>query len=286
MKMKAVCDQTGLTRRTVLFYEEQGLLSPKKTRSNGRDYRDFSEADVETLQEIAALRRAWFTIDEIRRMEEAPEDIGEIFSTYRQWLLRQKQELDGLIQAASRIDPNTLESRRQLSGLIQQEAEKLPLPQTDITPHFRYLDDVEEGPKLVEYQTNLDESGDIRKPFRKMVQYKLGAYSYVDTMLKEEFSVEECRREEENGTVAYRIDRDSRHLKWVKGFLTAVIFLFGYLTFFYFESRRLDDPPTWPFAVVFLTAVFLRLLLAFITWRKDRHRLIQYEAQKGKPRIK
>ena len=32
MKMKEVMDQTGLTRKTVLFYEEQGLLTPQKTR--------------------------------------------------------------------------------------------------------------------------------------------------------------------------------------------------------------------------------------------------------------
>ena len=35
MKMKEVMDQTGLTRKTVLFYEEQGLLTPQKTRMNG-----------------------------------------------------------------------------------------------------------------------------------------------------------------------------------------------------------------------------------------------------------
>lgn len=79
MKLKEVCESTGLSRKTIRLYEEKGLLVPQMEHRNGRDYREYSPEDVKRLQEIATLRRAWFTMDEIARMQQNPETIGEIF---------------------------------------------------------------------------------------------------------------------------------------------------------------------------------------------------------------
>lgn len=51
MKLKEGCDRTGLTKRTVRFYEEKELLVPQKTYKNGREYREYSEEDVARLSE-------------------------------------------------------------------------------------------------------------------------------------------------------------------------------------------------------------------------------------------
>ena len=50
MKIKAVCEQTGLTDRTIRYYIEEGLISPFYTENYlGRKNFDFSEADVAML---------------------------------------------------------------------------------------------------------------------------------------------------------------------------------------------------------------------------------------------
>ena len=54
MKIKEVCERTGLTRRAVRFYEEKGLVSPDIDAGN--EYRDYSEADVRRLRLVARLR--------------------------------------------------------------------------------------------------------------------------------------------------------------------------------------------------------------------------------------
>ena len=105
MKLKEVCEATGLTRKTIRLYEEKGLLVPQKEARNGREYREYSQEDVETLREIATLRRAWFTMDEISRMQQDPETIREIFQQYLQWLEAQQQTLRQLLTAARAIDP-------------------------------------------------------------------------------------------------------------------------------------------------------------------------------------
>lgn len=68
MKMKEVCAAAGLTERAVRFYVQEQLVSPQSQRRGGRTWLDFSEADVERLHAIGTLRKAGFTIDEIRSM--------------------------------------------------------------------------------------------------------------------------------------------------------------------------------------------------------------------------
>lgn len=57
MKIKAVCEKTGLTDRTVRFYIEEGLLSPKyKENYLRRKTFDFSDEDVRVLQSISVFQ--------------------------------------------------------------------------------------------------------------------------------------------------------------------------------------------------------------------------------------
>ena len=149
MKLKAVCEATGLSRKTIRLYEEKGLLVPQMEHRNGRDYREYTQADVDALREIATLRRAWFTMDEIARMLQNPETIGEIFPQYLQWLEKQKTTLESLLKAAKDVDPSKIQSVSELSEKMR-EAETMPLPAADIEPKFQYLDALEQRPEKVE----------------------------------------------------------------------------------------------------------------------------------------
>lgn len=68
MKMKEVCMATGLTERAVRFYVQEQLVAPQSQRRGGRTWLNFSEADVERLKAISILRKAGFTVEEIRSM--------------------------------------------------------------------------------------------------------------------------------------------------------------------------------------------------------------------------
>ena len=63
MKMKEICEKTGLTDRTVRYYIEEVLNSPFYTEYYiGRKPFDFSEQDEERLKDISTLRAFRFTI--------------------------------------------------------------------------------------------------------------------------------------------------------------------------------------------------------------------------------
>ena len=170
MKLKEVCESTGLSRKTIRLYEEKGLLVPQMEHRNGRDYREYTQADVEALREIATLRRAWFTMDEIARMQQNPETIGEIFPQYLQWLEKQKTTLESLLKAAKDVDPSKIQSVSELSEKMR-EAETMPLPAADIEPKFQYLDALEQRPEKVEpdWQEPLPGGMDDSRIYRQFV---------------------------------------------------------------------------------------------------------------------
>ncbi len=63
MQIKELSERTGLSDKTIRFYEEVGVLPPPKRLPNG--YRDYDEADVERVKFVAGLRRLDFSLDDI-----------------------------------------------------------------------------------------------------------------------------------------------------------------------------------------------------------------------------
>ena len=148
MTIKEVCDRTGLSRKTIRLYLEKGLVAPASEVRNGRIFRTWSEEDVRQLEMIASLRRAQFTMEEIHRMQENPEAIGEILPGYRQWLLTQKETMESLARASETLEGSQIRDVYDLSEKLKCNAGPLPLPDSDIRPRFRHLDEIEETSNL------------------------------------------------------------------------------------------------------------------------------------------
>ena len=67
MKINEVERQVGITKKNIRFYEQQGLLHPKRNSENG--YREYNGADVDCLKKIKLLRKLSLPIEEIRRIQ-------------------------------------------------------------------------------------------------------------------------------------------------------------------------------------------------------------------------
>ena len=67
MRINEVEKAVGIAKKNIRFYEEQGLLSPRREQGNG--YRDYSEEDVRTLQMIRLLRKLSVPTEEIRKLQ-------------------------------------------------------------------------------------------------------------------------------------------------------------------------------------------------------------------------
>lgn len=152
MKMKQVCQLTGLTERTVRFYVEKELCFPKTHWTDQRKYYDFSQENVEELCQTAALRKAYFSIQAIQIMRRNPEQIPEILKTYRQGLAADAEHKKKLLDVMDRMDVEQIESLTDLVSRMERVSAALSLPQTDLMPDFGKLDGLSREEKERAYQ--------------------------------------------------------------------------------------------------------------------------------------
>ncbi len=80
--IERVAERTGLTKRTLRYYEEVGLLPPTD-RTEG-NYRRYSEADIQRLERIKKLRDLLgFSLADIRKLLDAEDERGQIKVAYQ-----------------------------------------------------------------------------------------------------------------------------------------------------------------------------------------------------------
>ncbi len=92
MKIKDVEERVGITRKNIRFYEEQGLLHPQRNRTNG--YREYTEEDIERLEQVKLLRALSVPIDEIRRLFDGTLSLSDCMNRHQIHLTHQKREID------------------------------------------------------------------------------------------------------------------------------------------------------------------------------------------------
>jgi len=86
----------GISSRTLRYYDEIGLLSPKRICSNG--YRIYSQREVDRLQQILFYRELGVPLDEIKNILTS-KDFNEItaLKNHLESLLQKRKQLDLLI---------------------------------------------------------------------------------------------------------------------------------------------------------------------------------------------
>lgn len=83
MKIKEVIEKTGLTDRAIRLYIDEGLAAPSIAENySGRKSIEFSESDVERLKNIALLRKAGFSIAEIKSIVDNKETAKGIIENF------------------------------------------------------------------------------------------------------------------------------------------------------------------------------------------------------------
>lgn len=138
MKIKAVCERTGLSDRAVRLYIENGLLKPERTESHtGRRSFDFSEADIGRLNKIAALRAAGFSIAQIKEIQDEPAAIPRVVAEVTE---KQETELRRSERVLTSLNAlgDEIASFEELADRLAQGEPPSP-PAEDSRMRLRYL---------------------------------------------------------------------------------------------------------------------------------------------------
>ena len=96
VKINEVEAQAGITKKNIRFYEEQGLLSPRRNAENG--YREYGDAEVQTLRRIKVLRKLGVPIEEIRQMLNGTHTVADGMRRHMITLERERRNLEQSIR--------------------------------------------------------------------------------------------------------------------------------------------------------------------------------------------
>jgi DNA-binding transcriptional MerR regulator len=92
---------SGVSARTLRYYDEIDLLKPKRVASSG--YRIYGQDEVDTLQQILFYRELGFSLDEIKNILQAPGfDRQQSFMRHLARLQIKRKRLDEMINNVTR----------------------------------------------------------------------------------------------------------------------------------------------------------------------------------------
>ena len=123
MKINEVEALAGITKKNIRFYEEQGLLAPRRSPDNG--YRDYGEAEVETLRRIKLLRKLGMPIEEIRQILSGQQTLGDGLERHLVTLSRGKRSLEQSMVLCRQLQQQELPLDSLDAGAVLTQMEQL-----------------------------------------------------------------------------------------------------------------------------------------------------------------
>ncbi len=133
MKIKEVIEKTGLTDRAIRLYIDEGLVVPSIGESySGRKSIEFSQEDVERLKNVAMLRKAGFSIADIKRIvtdKSAIKGVVGNFIEQTEGDISRKTEIIERLKGISFDEEVTLET---ICKSLSETVEKKKVPKEDL----------------------------------------------------------------------------------------------------------------------------------------------------------
>lgn len=133
MKIKEVIEKTGLTDRAIRLYIDEGLALPNIAESySGRKSIEFSDNDVERLKNIALLRKAGFSIADIKSVVDdnsTAKEIVEKFIEQTEENIKHETDIVERLRSISFDEEVTLET---ICDSLSAAVEEKNVPKEDI----------------------------------------------------------------------------------------------------------------------------------------------------------
>ncbi len=126
LQIGEVAERTGVTQRTLRFYEEKGLLKPPSRMEGG--FRLYSEDDVQRVEQVRRLQNLLgVTLAEIKEMVDAEEILRELRAQYRpeSALTEKRRQLEKAIEVVQAQNAIVGQKTQQMEEMKTQLEERL-----------------------------------------------------------------------------------------------------------------------------------------------------------------
>ncbi|MEM7713651.1 MAG: MerR family transcriptional regulator [Cyanobacteria bacterium P01_A01_bin.68] len=170
MKIGELAKQTGLSIRTLHYYDEIGLLCPSHRNDIG--HRLYSDEDIIRLQQILSLRQLGFALKEIRECLENPDfSLSQVINLHRD-RMREKialshtllERLNGVARELETTKSVAVENLIQVMETITMSEQYFTQEQQEII-ESRFQDVEPEWQELItRAQTEMSKGTDLNSP--------------------------------------------------------------------------------------------------------------------------
>ena len=123
MKINELEDLLGVSKATVRYYEDQGLVTPPRTE-NG--YREYNDEEVQLFQKILVLRKIGLSIPEIKDLIDGNSDLHDALAYNIERLRTRQDEIASALDLCGKIetesyDFDSIDSAKYLRYIYEDE---------------------------------------------------------------------------------------------------------------------------------------------------------------------
>ena len=138
MKIKEVISKTELTDKAIRLYIDNGLVAPSIDESySGRKSIDFSDDDVERLSNIALLRKAGFSISDIKEIIESDEKAQAVVKRFIEETENNIQHETDIVEKLRNIPAENGFSMETICESLSKTVEEKQVPIEDLRLSFK-----------------------------------------------------------------------------------------------------------------------------------------------------
>lgn len=178
-KMKQVCQETGLTEKAIRLYIKQELIHPQIEEGIHRNSYQFTENDVADLRDIATLRRAGFSMADIRQMQEYPEQLPAILEEKQTMLATDICQMLALQSALTRLSIPEQGDTVRLAEALRPAVRKVEVPRKMSENRFWRIGVLGVAVALIIWVSYLQDSAFVMCGAGGMILFTLGIVSIV-----------------------------------------------------------------------------------------------------------
>lgn len=126
MKINEMEALVGIPKKSIRYYEDEGLLKPARDSANG--YRNYTDEDVVLLKRIKVYRKLALPIEDIQRIMTGKLTVCEALERQKIVLAHQKTDVEKQLVLCDRMisdaaEDNTLDADAYLSRILTLEKE-------------------------------------------------------------------------------------------------------------------------------------------------------------------
>ena len=177
--VKEISDLTGISVRTLHYYDEIGLLKP--TEKSDAGYRLYDDKALETLQQILFFREFDISLKEIKAVLDNPAlEINQILQVQRKMLVTKKERMERLIASIDDILKGenkmdfTIFTKTEVEEMFQTMLEHMPENMRNIA--IKEFGSIEQWKK---HYMEVVSSEEMQKGYAKVVEWYGGKDKFL-----------------------------------------------------------------------------------------------------------